>query len=59
MGWTSENVAADFNISREEMDELAALSVSSEWYHHTCSLLFLGLSKGQSLPKSMDSLTKK
>ncbi|KAI0756796.1 3-ketoacyl-CoA thiolase [Daedaleopsis nitida] len=26
MGWTSENVAEDFNISREEMDELAALS---------------------------------
>jgi len=26
MGWTSENVASDFNISREEMDELAALS---------------------------------
>lgn len=26
MGWTSENVAADYNISREEMDEFAALS---------------------------------
>ncbi|KAG8795944.1 hypothetical protein FRC12_007757 [Ceratobasidium sp. 428] len=26
MGWTSENVAADFNISREKMDELALLS---------------------------------
>lgn len=26
MGWTSENVAADFNISRERMDEFAALS---------------------------------
>lgn len=26
MGWTSENVASDFNISREEMDALAALS---------------------------------
>lgn len=26
MGWTSENVAEDFNISREDMDELAALS---------------------------------
>ena len=26
MGWTSENVAGDFNISREEMDEYAALS---------------------------------
>lgn len=26
MGWTSENVAGDFNISREEMDEFAALS---------------------------------
>jgi acetyl-CoA acyltransferase 1 len=26
MGWTSENVARDFNISREDMDELAALS---------------------------------
>jgi len=26
MGWTSENVASDFDISREEMDELAALS---------------------------------
>ncbi|GJE85791.1 3-ketoacyl-CoA thiolase [Phanerochaete sordida] len=26
MGWTSENVANDFNISREEMDEFAALS---------------------------------
>ena len=26
MGWTSENVAADFNISREEMDNFAALS---------------------------------
>ncbi|KAJ3003593.1 hypothetical protein NUW54_g5214 [Trametes sanguinea] len=26
MGWTSENVAADFDISRNEMDELAALS---------------------------------
>ncbi|KAG8805058.1 hypothetical protein FRC17_005751 [Serendipita sp. 399] len=26
MGWTSENVAKDFNISREEMDEYAALS---------------------------------
>ena len=25
MGWTSENVAEDFNISRERMDELAAL----------------------------------
>ncbi len=26
MGWTSENVALDFDISREEMDEAAALS---------------------------------
>jgi acetyl-CoA acyltransferase 1 len=26
MGWTSENVAADFNISREAMDSLAARS---------------------------------
>ena len=26
MGWTSENVAEDFNISREDMDGLAALS---------------------------------
>ncbi|KAJ3556443.1 hypothetical protein NM688_g2031 [Phlebia brevispora] len=26
MGWTSENVAGDFNITREEMDEFAALS---------------------------------
>lgn len=26
MGWTSENVSKDFNISRERMDELAALS---------------------------------
>lgn len=26
MGWTSENVADDFNISREDMDALAALS---------------------------------
>ena len=26
MGWTSENVASDFNLSREDMDELAALS---------------------------------
>ncbi|EUC63965.1 3-ketoacyl-CoA thiolase [Rhizoctonia solani AG-3 Rhs1AP] len=26
MGWTSENVAQDFNITREDMDELAALS---------------------------------
>ncbi|CAL1695082.1 unnamed protein product [Somion occarium] len=26
MGWTSENVAADFDISRAEMDEFAALS---------------------------------
>jgi len=26
MGWTSENVAADFNISREEQDAFAALS---------------------------------
>ncbi|QRV78730.1 peroxisomal 3-ketoacyl-CoA thiolase [Ceratobasidium sp. AG-Ba] len=26
MGWTSENVAADFDISREKMDELALLS---------------------------------
>ncbi|KAG9081078.1 hypothetical protein FRC06_005845 [Ceratobasidium sp. 370] len=26
MGWTSENVAQDFNISREDMDALAALS---------------------------------
>lgn len=29
MGWTSENVAQDFNISREDMDEFAALYVSS------------------------------
>ena len=26
MGWTSENVAGDFNVSREEMDAYAALS---------------------------------
>ncbi|GAA5967679.1 hypothetical protein JCM8115_006897 [Rhodotorula mucilaginosa] len=26
MGWTSENVAKDFNITRDRMDELAALS---------------------------------
>lgn len=26
MGWTSENLAADFNVSRAEMDEFAALS---------------------------------
>ncbi|CCA67700.1 probable POT1-acetyl-CoA C-acyltransferase, peroxisomal [Serendipita indica DSM 11827] len=26
MGWTSENVATEFNISRESMDEFAALS---------------------------------
>lgn len=26
MGWTSENVAGDFNISRERMDEFAAMS---------------------------------
>jgi acetyl-CoA acyltransferase 1 len=26
MGWTSENVAADFDISREKMDALALLS---------------------------------
>lgn len=26
MGWTSENVAADFSISREDMDEYAAMS---------------------------------
>ena len=25
MGWTSENVASDFKISREDMDEFAAL----------------------------------
>lgn len=25
MGWTSENVAEEFNISREDMDQLAAL----------------------------------
>lgn len=23
MGWTSENVAADYNISRQDMDEFA------------------------------------
>ncbi|KAH0835014.1 putative thiolase [Lanmaoa asiatica] len=27
MGWTSENVAQDYNISREDMDAFAALSV--------------------------------
>lgn len=27
MGWTSENVASDFKISREDMDEFAALWV--------------------------------
>jgi acetyl-CoA acyltransferase 1 len=26
MGWTSENVAGDFNISREDMDAFAAMS---------------------------------
>ena len=26
MGWTSENVADEFNISRDAMDEFAALS---------------------------------
>jgi acetyl-CoA acyltransferase 1 len=26
MGWTSENVASDFNLRRERIDELAALS---------------------------------
>lgn len=26
MGWTSENVAGDFNISRQRMDEVAAMS---------------------------------
>lgn len=26
MGWTSENVAKDFNISREKMDHFALLS---------------------------------
>ena len=26
MGWTSENVAAEFDVSRAEMDEFAALS---------------------------------
>jgi acetyl-CoA acetyltransferase len=26
MGWTSENVARDFNITRERVDELALLS---------------------------------
>ena len=26
MGWTSENVAGDFNVTREEMDTYAALS---------------------------------
>ena len=26
MGWTSENVAGDFNITREEMDEFASMS---------------------------------
>jgi acetyl-CoA acyltransferase 1 len=26
MGWTSENVAADFSVTREEQDEVAALS---------------------------------
>ncbi|KAG8710538.1 hypothetical protein FRC09_000084 [Ceratobasidium sp. 395] len=31
MGWTSENVAADFDISRQKMDELALLS------HHRAS----------------------
>lgn len=25
MGWTSENVASDYNISRREMDEFAYL----------------------------------
>lgn len=27
MGWTSENVASDFKVSRENMDEFAALWV--------------------------------
>lgn len=26
MGWTSENVAEDFNISREDMDDFSAIS---------------------------------
>ena len=26
MGWTSENVAADFNVTREQQDEYAAMS---------------------------------
>ncbi|KAF5374995.1 hypothetical protein D9758_000445 [Tetrapyrgos nigripes] len=26
MGWTSENVAVDFNVTREEQDEIAAIS---------------------------------
>jgi acetyl-CoA acyltransferase 1 len=26
MGWTSENVASDFNVSREDMDAFAAMS---------------------------------
>lgn len=26
MGWTSENVAEDFNISRDDMDSFAAMS---------------------------------
>lgn len=26
MGWTSENVASDFNLSRERVDEFASLS---------------------------------
>lgn len=28
MGWTSENVASDFNLTRERMDEFAAMSHS-------------------------------
>ena len=28
MGWTSENVAGDFNISRDQMDQFAAISHS-------------------------------
>ena len=29
MGWTSENVASEFNITRQSMDEFAALHVAS------------------------------
>lgn len=59
MGWTSENVAADFGVTREQMDAFAATSVFFARAPVNVLTRSSGHFSAQNAPRRLDTLTRR